>query len=175
MVIQVLLSYSILCQTVYEFDSVQSNMIIYGASNLKKWDAAVPIFDGSFSMNATADTAMNIQFSCHSAAIDGGHGPDMNNKIKAALKSESHPNILFQSEYVTLTGANFMGIGLLEIGGVQAPVEITGTIENQSITGSAVLNLSLFSIEPPTAMFGSIVCKDEIRVEWIVRYREKTN
>jgi len=68
-----------------------------------------------------------------------------------------------------------LSTGILSIAGNEQEVEVavTGqlTAEGQlTFKGSKALKFSDFDIEPPSAMFGQIVCGDEITVHFEFHY-----
>lgn len=161
-----------------------SKAFVDGTSTLHNWTSEVKELSGEIAFlpeflqkspaSGNAISQVNLKFKVES--MDGGRGATMNNKIFAALQATSHPYITFQSTApVVCTGVkdaaakvyNFKAKGNLTIGGVAKAVEVllegkpAGTGQYQ-FSGSHSFKMSDFNIEPPSAMFGQIVCGDDV-------------
>lgn len=172
----------IMAQTSYQLAG-ESSITIHGASTLHDWKATVPDYEGSFQMTdalskkkikeSTAVESAVLKFKVES--IDGGRGPSMNKKIKTALLSTAHPQIVFElSEPAKITAVTndmftLEAKGQLSIAGASQAVtlQLEGQRQdngNLHFTTEKPLKMSDFKIEPPSAMFGQIVTKDDIKV-----------
>lgn len=164
----------------------ESSVTIHGASTLHDWKAAVPDYEGNIQItddllkkNLKEGAAVSkavLKFNVET--IDGGRGPSMNKKIKTALQSTEHPQIVFElSEPAKITTVSdkkthqfiMQANGSLRIAGASQSVSLK--IEGQRMENGNIslkteqpLKMSDFKIEPPSAMFGQIVTKDDIRV-----------
>lgn len=114
-------------------------------------------------------------------SMDGGRGASMNNKITGALKATEHPIITFQqSEPAAISEIDVDGNftltsrGVLKMVGLEKEIEIEvngqKTEAGLVLRGSKPLTFSQFEIEPPSAMFGQIVCGDDIAVNFEFKY-----
>ena len=181
-------------QTVFELTE-KSAITIHGTSTLHDWKATVPKYEASFeATDAAAKKKLKTETIFESATlkfdvetIDGGRGPSMNKKIKAALKSTEHPHIVFKlkepAQIKAITDKNdetfiLEAIGELSMAG--ASKNITMQLEGQRLADQSFafkaripLKMSDFSIEPPSAMFGQIVTKDDIEVEFDLFLKSK--
>lgn len=166
----------------------ESAITIHGTSTLHDWKAVVPGYEGIFKIaddlvkkklkeGAAIEKAM-LKFEVET--IDGGRGPSMNKKIKTALKSDEHPQIVFELDEPTkverITSKDnekftMKAAGVLSIAGTSQ--DITLDLEGQRMENGQFhfktkkpLKMSDFEIEPPSAMFGQIVTKDDIEVDF---------
>ena len=126
-------------------------------------------------------TIVDFGFKVRVNSMDGGRGASMNTKIKNELKEEQHPTIVYrQTEPATVTHSdtegllNITSVGVLNIAGIERNITVNlegQKIDNQLIIrGSEALKFSELDIEPPSAMFGQIVCGDDIAVNFEFRY-----
>ncbi len=114
-------------------------------------------------------------------SMDGGRGASMNKKITGALQAAEHPIITFQqSEPAAISEIDSDGNftltskGMLKMVGLEKAIEIIvngkKTDNGLILKGSKPLTFSQFDIEPPSAMFGQIVCGDDIAVNFEFKY-----
>lgn len=159
-----------------------ANVSIDGASTLHAWKVEAPDVSGYpevINFDATGEgTIEEFGFQVAVATMDGGRGSSMNNKIYKALKSDAHPQVSYrQDESATYAADGTMtSTGTLEMAGVSksVSVDVVTTIEGDKITfvTSYPMKLSDFDIEPPSAMFGQIVTKDDIVVNFQFVYQK---
>ena len=174
-------SLNMIAQTGYEIDFSQTEGFnITGTSTLHGWTVQVNkiggepgVLDTDFSTGSTID---DFYFFAEVATMDGGRGSSMNTKIKNALKAEEHPKIKFkQTSPATVkagsgdTDFRILSKGELTIAGNTKDVELLLSgkkMDGNKITlsGNVPLKFSEYSIEPPSAMFGQIVCGDDVEV-----------
>jgi len=127
----------------------------------------------------TEGTIANFGFEVSVASMDGGRGSAMNNKIYKALKSDKHPLISYLQDGEAMYDVNgyLNSSGNLDIAGVtkEISIDVSTVIANDVITFSASypMKLSDFDIEPPSAMFGQIVTKDDIVVNFQFVYKKQ--
>lgn len=123
----------------------------------------------------------NFNFGAVISSMDGGRGASMNGKITNALQAAKHPIIIYQQAEPLAIGemdaeGNFTATskGTLKMVGLEKAVsiEVMGqkTADGLVLKGSKPLKFSEFEIEPPSAMFGQIVCGDDIAVNFEFRY-----
>ena len=65
--------------------------------------------------------------------------------------------------------------GVLNLAGKSLDIQVTagGTVVAGKISGEQALKLSNFDIEPPSAMFGQIVCHDDLTIKYELTLTEK--
>lgn len=160
-----------------------SEVSIDGASTLHAWKVEAPDVSGypeEINFNAMGEgTIEDFGFQVAVATMDGGRGSSMNNKIYKALKSDAHPQVSYKQEEGAAYGSDgsMTSTGTLEMAGVSksVSVDVVTAIENDKITFTASypMKLSDFEIEPPSAMFGQIVTKDDIVVNFQFVYQKQ--
>ncbi len=146
----------------------ETTITVSGTSTLHDWTMTAGSPKGSLEF---ADGFLrNIVFSAPVSELLGERGAAMDKKAHNALHMDTAPEIRFISEghWGTSTGKALIS-GTLSIAGtdreVEIPIVISGTGPIQ-ISGELPIALHDFSIEPPTAMFGSIVVGDEVIVHF---------
>ncbi len=164
-----------------------ATITVTGTSTLHGWTVAVnEVQDVPQALILAGDNENTIDsfaFGVVVKSMDGGRGASMNAKITKALQATEHPVISYQqSESATISdmddSGNFKLIskGTLKMVGLEKAIEIEvmGQKTDKGITlkGSKPLKFSEFDIEPPSAMFGQIVCGDDIAVNFEFRYQK---
>ena len=168
-------------------DSTVSTINVTGTSTLHGWTVAVnEIQDVPQELVLSGDhenTIDSFAFGVVVSSMDGGRGASMNAKITKALQATAHPVITYQQNEPAIitdidTDGNFKLIskGNLSMVGLEKAVEIEvmgqKTEDGIILKGSKPLKFSEFEIEPPSAMFGQIVCGDDIAVNFEFRYKK---
>ncbi|WP_373517812.1 YceI family protein [Pricia sp.] len=146
-----------------------SVMTIDGSSSLHDWTVTANTMEGTVAENGESVTA--VDFSVAVADILSDRAAAMDNKMHEALKKEEHPKVTFKVKDVNAAmGENQELKGKLNIAGVENDVSVPATITQKDgklhITGERKIALKDYNIEPPTAMFGSIVVGDDVTVKF---------
>lgn len=149
--------------------SGESTLTVDGSSTLHDWTVTANTIDGS--LINESNVLKEISFNVEVASIISERGATMDKKTHNALKKEAHPLVLFAASNVEFTAGDGQSItGKLTIAGaekvVTIPVNIAQTEGNLQITGTQKIVLQDYDMEPPTAMFGSIVVGDEVTVNF---------
>ncbi len=149
--------------------SSESVLTVDGTSTLHNWTVTANTCNGS--LNIDALVFKEISFEADVASIKSTRGASMNKKTHNALKKEEHPKIMFSATDVALSEGDNQGIsGKLNVAGVEKDVVITTSIKNSSVniqlTGNYKITLQDYNMDPPTAMFGSIVVGDDVTVNF---------
>lgn len=160
-------------QDVLKVNAEKSSIVVEGGSTLKDWQATAGTIEGQCTVARESGLAISsAQVKVEGKTLDGGRGPDMNAKILKALKVEDHPHVTFVASEANIVENNGGQIkvktsGTLEIAGKSLPAEIDlqGTAEPLELSGTHKLTFSQYDIEPPSALFGTIVCEDEITIQ----------
>ncbi len=147
----------------------ESTLTIDGTSTVHDWTVTANSMEGT--LQAKADAVNSVDFSVAVADIVSDRAAAMDKKMHDALKMEEHPKVLFTAEGVDVSMKGKQDIkGTLNIAGVANEVTIPVTISETDgklvITGEQKVVLKEYDIEPPTAMFGSIVVGDEVSVKF---------
>ncbi|MDH3648185.1 MAG: YceI family protein [Saprospiraceae bacterium] len=162
-------------QQLWEVDPSLSKATVDGNSTLKKWSAETNSIRGKVQLDSM-NHFISVQLFFESASLEGGRGADMDKKIYLALKADDFPEVSYQSNHIDMTGENGMirSIGKVVIAGEEREISIDvhkGS-DPLSFTAEKDLKLSEFSIEPPTAMFGQIVCYDDISLSFELSFKK---
>ncbi len=155
-------------QTTYTLSDT-STMTIDGSSSLHDWTVTANTLEGTVAENGESVTA--VDFSVAVADILSDRAAAMDNKMHDALKKEEHPKVTFMVKNVNANmGENQELKGKLTIAGVENEVGVPATITQKNgelhIAGERKIALKDYNIEPPTAMFGSIVVGDDVTVKF---------
>lgn len=152
-----------------------SAMTIDGSSSLHDWTVTANTMEGTVTENG--DSVRAVQFSVAVADILSDRAAAMDNKMHDALKKEEHPKVIFTVDGAGATiGENQDLKGTLTIAGVEQQVNVPATISQEEgtlrIKGERMIALKDYGIEPPTAMFGSIVVGDEVTVKFDLVFKK---
>ncbi|MBB3697395.1 YceI family protein [Flammeovirga yaeyamensis] len=151
--------------------SNDSKITIEGTSSLHDWHSDVKQVSGSAQLatdgnKVTSIDQLDLTFVVKS--IESGKSA-MNKNIFKALKEDKNPNITFKSTSATVDANGVVTAkGNLTIAGATKEVTLTA---NSAVNGSKVtfegkttFNMTEYSVEPPTAMFGTITTGDEVTI-----------
>jgi len=149
--------------------SSESVLTVDGSSTLHDWTVTANTYNGS--LNIDAQVIKEISFDVDVASIISERGATMDKKTHNALKKEEHPKVMFSAADVTFSEGDNQSIsGKLNVAGVEKDVVITASIKNAAgniqLTGNYKIALQDYNMEPPTAMFGSIVVGDDVTVNF---------
>ncbi|MGB5437390.1 MAG: YceI family protein [Maribacter sp.] len=149
--------------------SNESTLTVDGTSTLHDWTVTANTIQGALQSNAQVFTT--ISFEVDVTSIVSTRGATMDKKTHNALKMEEHPKIVFSAREVAFSEGSDQHItGKLTIAGVQKDVVIVVAIKESEgkiqIRGNHKIILQDYDMEPPTAMFGSIVVGDEVTVNF---------
>lgn len=141
-----------------------SHVQVEGTSTIHDWTVQVPDVHGTLTMNG--DQISNVELTFEVNTMVSGRGATMDDKTKKALKGDTDPQIIFKSTQITSKSSNqLIASGDLTIGGVTHKMDITCQSDgNGHFSAIVPLTFSQFEIEPPSALFGSIVCGEEITI-----------
>lgn len=149
--------------------SSESVLTVDGTSTLHDWTVTANTFGGSIGLENTI--FKNISFEVEVASIISTRGATMDKKTHNALKKDEYPKVKFSASNIDFSAGEDQTItGKLTIAGVEKEVHIKTSIKQTEgkiqITGSKKITLQDYGIEPPTAMFGSIVVGDDVFVNF---------
>lgn len=149
--------------------SDESTLTIDGTSTLHEWTVTANTMEGTLSENGKSIAF--IDFSVAVADILSDRAAAMDNKMHEALKKGEHPKVLFSVKDTEVSAGDNQELkGKLTIAGVEKEVNIPTQVSDVDgklkISGKKKITLQDYEIEPPTAMFGSIVVGDEVTVKF---------
>ena len=164
-------STNVFSQETYKISS-ESKMYVHGTSTLHDWTSNVEDFNGqaTISLNGKLKDINTLTMKAKVESIESGKGK-MNSLTYEALKSETHPYITFSLDDIKkLERKNIIASGFVTIAGVKKSIEVAGTYsligQQLEISGSKDINMKDFNIEPPTAIFGTIVVGEVVNIEY---------
>ena len=151
----------------------ESTLTIDGTSTVHDWTVTANSMEGT--LQAKADAVNAVDFTVAVADIVSDRAAAMDKKMHDALKMDEHPKVLFTAQGVDVSMEGKQDLkGTLNIAGVEnevtLPVSITESDGKLIITGEQKVVLKEYDIEPPTAMFGSIVVGDEVTVKFDLKF-----
>lgn len=159
------------------FYSQNTNMIsfkmkIKGDSNIKLWESDVTKIEGSSEFNGSDIKSITLAIPVNGIK-SGKNG--MDEKIYEAMNEKKHPNINYVlKRIVSNDGSKIVLEGDLTING-ETKVESTESdilVEGNTLIlkGSKKIKMTDYKVEPPTAVFGTIKCKDDIDIEYEFKF-----
>jgi len=149
----------------------ESKVSVLGTSTLHDWHMSSNEFyqTGTLTYSEGAFTVSNYKLYFPVKNLESGK-ETMNEYAQEALKMDKNPNIILSLTSVTGTGAAAKAMGTLNIAGftknVTIPVKIETTATANKVIGSTKIIMSEYGVEPPSVMFGTIECGDEVTIEF---------
>ena len=161
-----------------------ARITLEGTSNIHDWEMKSDKASGNASISFGANNAItalnNLNFVLPVESLKSEHKAMDKNTYKA-MNSEKYPTLSYtaQTSSVKATGSNsfqIIGHGKLTINGVTKNTDITANCvvnpdKSVTCTGSYKFKMSLFSVEPPSIMFGTITVGDDLNVKFSVTYK----
>lgn len=153
-----------LAQETYSL-SDESSLTIDGTSTLHDWTVTANTMNGA--VKADGSSPKEIDFEVVVADIISERGATMDKKMHDALKKEDYPKVFFK---LTEVKDQSIVVGTLNIAGqektVEIPVKMDASEGALKFKGEQKITLQDYGMEPPTAMFGSIVVGDDVTVKF---------
>lgn len=164
---------SLQAQNTYKVKAIKTT--ISGTSSLHDWTSESTQGEVTAALelqDKTLRQLKSLQVKIPVASIKSTKGKMMDSKTYEAFKSDKNPNIIYKLSSIKLSGQDNLTLeasGQLTMAGVTKPIELSvrgkilpgGDIQ---FTGSKKLNMKDFSMEPPTAMMGTIRVGEEVTV-----------
>ncbi|MEP0365833.1 MAG: YceI family protein [Cyclobacteriaceae bacterium] len=145
-----------------------SQVTIFGTSSLHDWEEDVKDFtvQGTWKDNLIS----NLELKMKTASIESGKSI-MDDKTHEALKADKYPWITFSASELTIEGTDVSGDGQLTIAGKSQPIKVKSVVKEKGtdyliVTGSEKINMKNYGIEPPTAMFGSLLTGELVTISY---------
>ena len=174
-----LLSTALFAQT-YQIVPEESEVIVWGTSNVHDWEAPAEEFSGSATLEIAEDSLVSIsslEFSVVAEEINSGKG-GMDKRIDNALKVNKHKNITFVLTDITdIKSSTLVASGELTIAGVTKNVQMEVEYQLQpdgtiTFNGKQNIDMTEFDVDPPTAMFGTIKAGEMVDVEFNAKFAQ---
>ena len=159
-----------------------SKLTINGDTNINEFqcefDTSYLSEENNFDYTVTGSeiTFTGAILSLDSKGFDCG-SRGINKDFKSLIKSEKYPQILLQLEKAKMLSAEKAKVrvcitiaGILKI--YDIPVEIQNHDEISTFKGTLELNINDFKLEPPTKLFGIIVVKDNIEIDFDLKVKK---
>lgn len=158
-----------------------SGLTITGDTNINKFTC---VFDSSFlrepqaigySENGSVIKFSNAKLKLHTKGFDCGSKP-INRDFQELIKADEYPEIILELNKVNLKDSS-SGIAniCIRIAGKEKYYDVPVTIKAGEIAefkGSMELNINDFGLEPPKKLFGIIVVKDDIRINFDLKVKK---
>lgn len=153
-----------------------SEMTVYGGSNVRSWTMDVTQINGAVVLRAANGELPSIQKIDVEVPVQKvvSEKDRLQRHAHEALKKEEHPTITFTSSDVQVAEAqadsfSVVAKGNLTIAGETHPIALTakGTQQADStltVVGRHGLKLSTYDVERPSLMFGAIKVDDPVEV-----------
>lgn len=171
-------------QTSLVLNPKSSKLTISGTSSLHDWQCRVEQYSGSLQAVYTSTQLSDIRNLSFNAIVnsirsikeDGSYyEKGMDKNVYRAMKADQHPSLTFslsKINSITPAGRNYQiqAVGSLRIAGVTKSISVTavGKVEQGGIVfeGKVPLKMTDYSIDPPTALFGTIKTGNEVDVHF---------
>jgi len=160
-------------QANYSLSTDQLKLIVKGTSTIHDWEMVSEMATGSaaFTFNGNQLTSVSRLFVDMPVSTLKSGTSGMDDNAYKALKATEFPKIRFVVKEATeLTGEWMMITGDLTISGVTKPVKFKTqaikTGNKVTINGSTAIKYTEFKIQPPTAVFGTIKCGDDLTLSF---------
>ena len=156
-------------QTTYPI-SEDSFITVDGTSNKSDWSVKAEVVKGSVDLTDGMPTAANLVVLVDD--IKSGKALLMDRLMKGSFKSDEHPEIHFVMTSADAVEDNSVDVhGMLSMAGSTNPVTIRllrSATDNGGFlfTGKTDLNMRDYGMDPPSAMFGSLLTKAEVVINF---------
>jgi|AntRauTorckE6833_2_1112554.scaffolds.fasta_scaffold00100_4 polyisoprenoid-binding protein YceI len=179
LILTLFLSTAVFAQT-YTIVPDESEIIVWGTSNVHDWEAPAEEFSGSATLEVADDSLVSItslQFSVVAEQINSGKG-GMDKRIDDALNVKKHKNITFVLTDITdIESSTLIANGELSIAGVTKSVQMKVEYQLQAdgtilFNGKQNIDMTEFNIDPPTAVFGTIKAGEKVDVEFNAKFAQ---
>jgi len=171
MVVLSMLSATSFAQTKYTL-AASPVLKVTGGSTLHDWEmvSSSAQGEGMFVMEAgqlKGIPSLKVEMPAETLK-SGTKGLDSN--AYKALKTSQHKQVKFVLKELTGSGTNYQAKGDFTIAGVTKsasfPVKLTPAGDKLTFEGSYATKLTNFSVDPPTALMGTVKTKDDITIHF---------
>lgn len=158
-----------------------TELSIDGTSTVHDWTIVAEQFDGAAKVSLENNALKEIHqlsFTIPTKSLKSGKS-SMDDNTYEALKADKHPSIKYQFRSMDNLKVNgnttsMSTKGVLTIGGVSKVVNMNVTADASNglaFQGDITFKMSVFEIDPPTAVFGTIKTGDEITIKFNAQYK----
>lgn len=162
-------------------NEANTKLSVDGTSSVHDWTLEAEQFNGEADVEIEDNALQSINSLTFNIPVKGlkSGKSAMDDNTYEALKAEDHPVIKYQfrsMDNVKIEGntTTMDTKGLLTIGGVSKIVNMKVTAEaNNGIVfkGDITFKMSVFEIDPPTAVFGTIRTGDQVTIKFNAQYK----
>lgn len=164
-----------------EVNESNTQLSIDGTSTVHDWTIEAEQFDGKADVkiqNNALQSINSLSFNIPVKSLKSGKSA-MDDNTYEALKAEDHPVIKYQfrsMDNVKVEGSTTTmdTKGVLTIGGESRVVNMKVTADASNgiaFKGDITFKMSVFEIDPPTAVFGTIKTGDQITIKFNAQYK----
>jgi len=157
-----------------------TQLSIDGTSTVHDWTIEAEEFDGTADVkieNNALQAINSLSFNVQVKSLKSGKSA-MDDNTYEALKEDDHPIITYKfksMDNVKVEGntTTMDTKGILTIGGVSKIVNMkvkADTKNGIAFNGDITFKMSVFEIDPPTAVFGTIKTGDEVTIKFNAKY-----
>lgn len=181
--IYVLIALPILAFGQFTLDAESSSLVISGTSSLHDWEIDAEEIKGSATINSTAQLKEipKLSFTVTVEELESGKGA-MNKNTYEALKEDKFPEVTYVLRKVNKIASAGNGsytlstTGDLTVAGTTKSItmDVKAIVKGSSVTftGEYPMKMTMFNVDPPTAMFGTIKTGDEVTIKFNVNYKK---
>jgi polyisoprenoid-binding protein YceI len=173
-----LLVFPYLLEAQVAYKSKTNKMSVLGTSTLHDWESDVTQVEckGSVTLENNKLTEIkDVQVKILVASIKSTKGKTMDNKTWEAFNYEKNPNIQYKLTSAKISGNgpeyNVVASGNLSMAGATKAIELNAKAKvlgngDVQITGSHLIKMKEYKMDPPTAMMGTIKVGEEVTVKF---------
>ncbi|MDA1029795.1 MAG: YceI family protein [Bacteroidetes bacterium] len=146
----------------------ESTIVVDGASNQSDWKVNALEFSGVVSLESGAPISATLVIPV--LGMKGGRSMIMDRLMRGAFKADENPNISFTMSKADAVDAQTFDVhGTLTMAGVSNPVTIRlirskNSAGNFVFAGSLNLDMKEYKMDPPSAMFGALLTKPNVKI-----------
>jgi len=164
----------------YQLRKANSTLKVEGTSTLHDWTLDATELTGSAAFTLADNKVTSIEKLNFTVKVEGlkSHKNGMDKNTYEALKSEKHPNILYEfSRVISITdtkeGQLIKTGGRLTIAGVTKSVYldvVASKGDGMCFQGSTTFKMTDYGVDPPVALMGTVKTGNEIKIVFNVLY-----
>ncbi|WMN12333.1 YceI family protein [Marivirga salinae] len=158
-----------------------TKLSVDGTSSVHDWTIEAEQFNGKADVkieNNTLQSINSLSFNIPVESLKSGKS-GMDDNTYEALKADDHPVIKYEfrsMDNVKVEGntTTMSTKGALTIGGVTKIVNMNvkaNASDGVAFSGDITFKMSVFEIDPPTAVFGTIRTGDQVTIKFNVQYK----